>query len=192
MYKKLSIAIMIMMLVMATRAFALESTKATNINILVSNVFSMEFYTDNNVIYRDTVPFTNIDPNKSLVYPDGRSENDGKSDTAIVCRSNAGAAWFFKIHVVANPPLTADKIKYYVSQPYDRNTGGQSDGSLTQSAQWYPMSDKPTTIFTSGAHDQSNLPFGTLIAFNFAINPSGLNTGAAYSASVIYSMTTSP
>lgn len=171
---------------------ATETSKTSNINILVQNVLSTEFYVDEKVVYSDVVPFTNVDPNKSMVYADGRLENDGKSDTGIVCKSNAGVNWQFKLHAIPTPPLTADKLKYYVSQPYNRNTGGLADGTLARSAWWYAFSSTPTTIYSSGFHDTSNLPFGTLITFNFALDPSGLNAGQAYSLAVIYTFTTTP
>ncbi len=175
-----------------TSISAIDTSKTTNITIAIENAFSMEFYTDQNVVYRDIVPFTNVDPSKSIVYPDGRAEFDGKSDVGVVCKSNAGTLWYFKIHAITNPPLTADKLQYYISQPYDRNTGAQADGTITQSPKWYPFSSTPTSVFTAGFHDMSNLPFGTLITINFALNPSGLNAGQAYSAAVVYTMTTAP
>ncbi len=169
---------------------AAESTKATTVAISLQNIFSMEFYTDPNIVYSTVVPFTNIDPEKSMVLADGRKDNDGKSDTAVVCRSNAGIVWYLKLHLTPAAPLTSDKVKYYIDQPYNRNTGGRADGSLTQTANWYSFSIAPTTIYTSGTQDISNLPFGTLITFNFAIAPSGLEAGKSYSAAITYTLTT--
>lgn len=176
----------------SSQAFGAESSKTSGVSIAIQNVFSMEFYTDNNVIYRDAVPFTNVDPNKSMVYADGRNENDGKSDTAVICKSNLGTSWYFKLHVIPNPPLEPEKMRYYIDQPYNRNTGGRADGALARSPQWYAFSNIPTTIYVSGFSDSSNLPFGTLITFNFSLVPTGLSAGQAYSAAVVYTMTTVP
>lgn len=192
MLRKILCALAIFTVLINAQAFGLDSTQSTTVSIGVQNVFSMEFYTDEKVIYRDTVPFSNVDPNKSLVYPDGRSENDGKSDTAVICKSNTGTRWYLKVHAIVNPPLTPEKVRYYVAQPYNRNTGGEADGALARSANWYSFSSTPNTIYTSGFSDSSNLPFGTLTTFNFSLIPSGLSAGQAYSATVVYSMTTTP
>lgn len=174
-------------------AIAAESNTVTNISISLQNIFSMEFYTDSNVLFTDNVPFMNVDPNKSVVYPEGRQENDGKSDVGILCMSNLGRAWFLKVQLKPNSmDLPVDKVRYYVDQPYNRNTGGRADGSLARSVQWYAFSETPNTVYSSGASDQSNLPFGTLVTFNYSITPSGLTTGKAYSAVVTYTMTTTP
>lgn len=190
-WNRLSISMLIVCL-MCTNVFAADTSKTTTIGIAIQNIFSIEFYTDQNVVYRDAVPFTNVDPNKTIVYPDGRAEFDGKSDVGIICKSNAGAAWYLKLHVITNPPLTPEKLRYYVSQPYYRNTGGLAGGSLTRTPAWYPFSNTPTTIYTAGVNDQTNLPFGTLTTFNFALDPSGLKAGEAYSAVVVYTFSTTP
>ena len=193
MFRKIAYIFIGLSLFVNTRVVsAVDTSKVTNISIAVGSAFSMEFYTDQNVVYRDVVPFSNVDPGKTIVYPDGRGENDGKSDVGIVCKSNSGAPWYFKIHAITNPPLTVDKLQYYISQPYNRNTGGQSDGTITQAARWYSFSSTPTTVYSSGFSDTSNLPFGTLITINFSLNPSGLNAGQAYSAIAVYTFTTTP
>lgn len=192
MFWKTAGILMMAIVAITPSAIGVDSSQSSTISIAVQNIFAMEFYTDSNVLYRDVVPFTNVDPNKSIVYPDGRSENDGKSDTAVICKSNAGTRWYLKLHIISNEPLTADKVRYYISQPFNRNTGGQADGALARSPQWYPFSATPDTIYVSGANDTSNLPFGTLTTFNFSLVPTGLSAGQAYSATVVYTMTTTP
>lgn len=185
------IAILLIALIRAVpSARAADTTGTSSVSISIQQVFSMEFYTDQNTLYSDTVPFTGVDSAKSFVYADGRMENDGKSDTGVVCKSNAGLAWFLKLHLAPKPPLTVDKMKYYVDQPYNRNTGGRADGTLTQSANWYIFNATPTTIYTAGYLDKSNLPYGTLFNFNFGLIPSGLDAGRAYTATITYTMTT--
>lgn len=176
--------------VSAQGAYCVDSASKTDFTVSVQTVFSLEFYTDANVIYSDTVPFTNVDPREAVVYPDNRYRDDGKSDTGVVCRSNAGVVWFLKLHALSAPPLTYEKIKYYTEQPYDRNTGERADGTLARSPNWYSIAPDPTTIYTAGYKDKSNLPFGTLSTFNFAINPENLEGGKGYSAAITYTMTT--
>jgi len=185
-------AIFVICIITGRAAFAATTSQTSSVSVGVQSVFSVEFYTDKNVIYTDVIPFTNVDPTKSVAYPDGRQENDGKSDTAVICRSNSGSVWYLKLHVIPNPPLAADRIKYYIDQPYNRNTGGKADGALTKSAQWYSLSETPTAVYAAGFQDKSNLPFGTLAAFSFSLNPTGLDAGKSYSAAIVYTMSTSP
>ena len=72
-------------LMLLHKAIALDSSLSTTVNVTAASAFSMEFYTDQNVIYSTTVPFSNVDPTESLVYPNGRAEDDGKSDTGGNC-----------------------------------------------------------------------------------------------------------
>ncbi|MFC1577019.1 hypothetical protein ACFL3N_01630 [Candidatus Omnitrophota bacterium] len=175
----------------AREAHCADSSSSTDFTISVQNVFSLEFYSDANVLYSTTVPFTNIDPLESIVYPDGRFQDDGKSDTALICRSNVGETWYLKMHSVTTPPLSHDKIKFYMDKPHNRNTGEGADGSLARSPDWYSIGEDATTVYTAGYKDLSNLPFGTLATFNFAIIPTGLEGGKGYSASITYTMTSS-
>lgn len=175
-----------------TMAFAISNVGTSNVSISIQGSFALEFYTDQNVLYSDVIPFTNVDPAESVVYPDGRSENDGKSDTAVICRSNLGEVWYLKVHLIPTPPMTAERLKYYIDQPYNRNTGDKSDGTLTRSAEWYEFSTTPTTVYSAGVSDKSNLPFGTLATFSFSLNPSGLDSAQAYSAQIVYTLSTTP
>jgi len=171
-------------------AFAIDNV--SNVSISIQHVFAIEFYTDQNVLYSNVVPFTDVDPSKSIVYPDNRRENDGRSDVGVVCKSNLGGAWFLKIQLRPTGNFEPERLKYYVDQPYNRNTGQRADGALARSANWYPFSLNPTTVYIAGAADQSNLPFGTLATFSYSLNPAGLDAGKAYSAAITYTMTTSP
>ncbi len=171
-------------------SFGAEATLTSTLSASLQSVFSGEFYTDENVVYSDAVPFSEIDPTKTMVYPDGRTEDDGKSDTAIICRSNMGVVWYLKLHLTPNAPLTAEKVKYYISQPWNRNTGDRADGSLGNAEDWIPFNITPTTVYSAGATDQSNLPFGTLVTFSFSLLPQGLEYGQVYTASISYTLTT--
>lgn len=174
------------------KVHALDSSVSTTINLTATSIFSMEFYVDQNVIYSTTVPFSNVDPAQTLVYPNARSENDGKSDTGVVCISNIGVPWHLKIQGRYSEGLPENCLKFYYSQPWNRNTGYQTAGGLTFNAQWLPIPEEGTTIYSSGSEDTVNPPFGTLSTFSFAVDPRGLSSERTYTVAVTYTMTTTP
>lgn len=189
----LASTILVLTTLLAPVAHAANTTAKTDFNITVENVFSIEFYTEaGKVLYSGSVPFTSVDPSKSLVYPDGRAENDGKSDVGVICRSNDGNTWYLKVTGASGGGLSSGNVKYYMAQPYNRNTNAQTDGSLAQATNWYSIPTTATTVYTSGAGDKSNLPFGTLATFSYALVPAGLDTGASYTLQVTYTLTTAP
>lgn len=187
-----ALALAVLVLALPHQANALDSSVSTTINLTATSVFSIEFYVDQNVIYSTTVPFSNVDPTQSLVYPNGRREDDGKSDTGVVCTSNTGDPWFLKIQGVYSAGLPDNSLKFYYSQPWNRNTGSQTSSGLTYNAQWLNLPKEPTTIYTSGNEDTVNTPFGTLSTFSFAVDPRGLSSEQTYAVAVTYTMTTSP
>ncbi|MBN1354369.1 MAG: hypothetical protein JW994_06850 [Candidatus Omnitrophica bacterium] len=171
---------------------ALDQSISTTMNVTVTPVFSIGFYSDANILYSITVPFSDVDPTKSMVYPNGRSENDGKSDTGVVCVSNIGDAWYLKIQGIYSEGIPDAAVKYYYDQPYNRNTGKTADGSLAFNVGWRPIPKEATTIYTAGNTDSVNTPFGTLSTFSFAVDPRGLDADKTYTVSVTYTMTTAP
>jgi hypothetical protein len=179
-------------LILPQKVNALETSLNTSVNLTATSIFSIEFYVDQNVIYSTTVPFSNIDPTETLVYPNTRSENDGKSDTGVVCISNLGVPWHLQIQGRYSEGLPENSLKFYYSQPWNRNTGEQTSGGLTYNAQWLAMPEEGTTIYTSGSEDTLNTPFGTLSTFSFAVDPRGLSSERTYTVSVTYTMTTTP
>ena len=186
------LTLIVILLVLPRDGTALESSVTTTVNVTATSIFSMEFYVDQNVVYSTTVPFSNVDPAETLVYPNGRSENDGKSDTGVVCTSNMGVPWYLKIQGTYSEEMPEDCIKYYYSQPWNRNTGYQTSGGMTYSEQWRPIPKEATTIYGSGSEDTINTPFGTLSTFCFAVDPRGLSSERTYTVSVTYTMTTAP
>ena len=194
-YKLIGIKILALaaiFLVAQYNVIAFDSSLTTNVTVTATGVFSMEFYTDANVIYSTAVPFSNVDPTKSLVYPNGRSEDDGKSDTGVACISNMGVPWYLKIQGVYSEGLFDGNAKYYYSQPWDRNTNQQTDGTLAGSVEWTSIPTEASTIYTSGSVDTVNTPFGTLSTFSFGVDPRGLSAERTYTVSVTYTMTTAP
>jgi hypothetical protein len=186
------VAIFSVLLLKATTITALDSSASTTISVTAANIFAVEFYTDQNVIYSTTIPFSNIDPSGSLIYPNARSEDDGKSDTGVVCISNVGTQWYLKLQAVYSAGLPTGSVKYYYSQPWNRNTGNRANGTLTNTESWRSVPETPTTIYTSGSDDTVNAPFGTLSTFSFAVDPKGLTSGSAHTVAVTYTMTTVP
>ena len=186
------LALVAVFLIAQSNVVALDSSLTTNVTVTATSIFSMEFYTDASVIYSTAVPFSNVDPTKSLVYPNGRKEDDGKSDAGVVCISNMGVPWYLKIQGVYSEGLFDGSAKYYYSEPVDRNTNQQTDGTLTGSVKWTPIPTEATSIYTSGPTDTVNTPFGTLSTFSFGVDPRGLSAERTYTVSVTYTMTTAP
>lgn len=186
--------ISVLFLLISPQALALADTMSlpADMGVSVVTIFSIQFYTDANVPYSTTLPFTII-PNKSFCYPDGRAEGDGKSDTGIVCRSNLTVPWYLKLNAVAgsSPEFPMQYFKYYMGQPYDRNVGRPTNGKLTRTPAWYVIATSSDLIYTSGS-DYSNLPYGTLATFSFAIDPQNLEGGQAYIVIITYTLTTTP
>lgn len=191
----------IIVLILALGIVCLEIAEAApsktvisqNISASVSSSSSCEFYSDANVLYGTSLPFSNINPESQYNYPDGRSENDGKSDVGLVIISNTSEVWYFKIRGtdVSGNLIGGGKIAVYVGQPVNRNTGTAADGTLGQPKDWFTISSKDHTIYTSGITDKSNAPFGTLITLSFKVDGSGLQPGP-HVASITYTMTTTP
>src|SRR3989338_3541759 len=152
----------------ASPARAETITQVATMQAAVPNIFSIEFYTDSNVLNgTEGFTFTNIDPTKSFVYPDGRSEGDGKADTGILCKTNMNQTWYLKMNASTTSTFDLANFKYYLSQPWDRNRAAQADGQLANSPDWYSAPTSSTTVYTAGNFDKVNLPFGTLATFSF-------------------------
>ncbi len=158
-----------------------------------TNIFSIEFYTSepSKVLYSTSIPFTNMNPVKSLCYADNRSDGDGKSDVGILCRTNMGQVWYLKVNAsTASPDFDLFNFKFYLGQPWNRTRNSTADGTLSQAAAWNPIPTTLATLYTAGQNDKNNLEYGTLATFSFAINPKGLVGGRTYNITITYTMTT--
>lgn len=186
--------IAIMSLIAVAPAHADTVTQIGTMEGGVYDIFTLEFYTDANVLYSTSLPFTNIDPARSLCYPDGRAEYDGKSDIGLICSTNMNTQWYLKMGAtsIGAVQFPMENFKYYMSMPWDRNLGQPSSGTLAHSPAWYSISTSPDILYTSGANDLNNLPFGTLATMSFAISPSGLPAGARYTIRIDFTFTTAP
>lgn len=160
----------------------------------VKGVMSIEFYNGANILYPygATIPFTNIDPTQSMCYSDGRTLDNGKSDTGVKCQSNTGETWYLKMGVTStgSPAFPLDHFKFYMGQPWCK--GVLADGTLTYpEGQWYLVPQSSSTVYKAGRIDTNNYGDGTIATLSFAVNPEGLSGGANYSMKITYTMTTS-
>lgn len=169
------------------------TTITSDVNASVNITKSFEFYTDPNVLFKESIPFTNVNPESRYNYPDGRAENDGKSDIGLVVIANSNTTWYLKIKAVdaAGDLVSKGNLAVYMGQPINRNTGGTSDGTLGQPKDWFIISAIYHTLYTSAGADNNNTPFGTLITLSFKVDGSGLKPGP-HVAVITYTLTDSP
>ncbi|MFC1631341.1 hypothetical protein ACFL1I_00100 [Candidatus Omnitrophota bacterium] len=187
----LSAIMAVAILAIAHNVYAQDQSLSTTVTGTVASIFSLEFYTDANVLYSSTVPFTSVDPGDQYNYPDGRAEDDGKSDVGLLVTSNQSTPWYLKVGLTPGSELTS-KLAYYMGQPYNRNWGTPSDGSIGH-GDWFniPSNIAPETMYTAGTADQLNTPFGTLATLSFKIDGAGLSPGGK-TVSVTYTLTQTP
>jgi hypothetical protein len=170
----------------------------TDAKVSVSAIFRADCVPPNgtSIMFANTITFSNIDPNKSFALPDGRAVGDGKSDVGISCKSSGTAQWFLKIGITAGN-MPDNKLKYYLSQPYiwdnEHGVSIQTNGTIIPDPPgWTPIPrNGTTTVYSSGTNDTSNIPLGTLLTLSFQVDTMGLTAGT-YSATVTYTMSTTP
>ena len=173
-------------------SFADTDTVIANGGFNVPNIWSLEFYTDQNVLYTTNVPFTRMDPTDSWVESDGREASSGKSDIGLLCRTNLATPWYMKIQGSAGQLITLGKLKYGLWQPWNRTLGQPSDGTIAGGAGWHDMPTASTAVYTAGSYDENNLPLGTLCMFSFAIDPGRLDPTEIYNSIIQFTLTTVP
>ncbi len=183
----------ILLLALFINADAETVTQTATMETTVTSIFSIEFYQDANVLYTTNIPFTNIDPAKSLCYADGRSDGDGKSDTGVLCSSNLDVTWYLKMDAsTSTPSFPMANFKYYLGQPWDRNTNSPADGTLAQPPNWYSVPTAATVIYTAGNLDKNNSAYGTLATLSYAVTPQNLYSGVSYIINITFTLATSP
>jgi len=176
---------------MTGKAFAAaDQTLSSSVSATVGGIFSLEFYTDANVLYSTSVPFSSVDPQDEYNYADNRAEDDGKSDIGLLVTTNQGSTWYLKIGVNAGSTLLG-KLGYYMGQPTNRNWGSDADGGIGH-GDWFtiPVSTSPETMYTAGNGDKNNTPLGTLATLSYKINGAGLTPGG-HAATATYTLTES-
>ena len=173
-------------------SFAETDTIIASGSFEVPNIWSLEFYTDQNVLYTTSVPFTRMDPTDNWVESDGREASSGKSDIGLLCRTNLGDTWHMKIQGSVSPLITVGKLKYGLWQPWNRTMNQPSDGTITVGEGWHDMPTASTAVYTAGHYDESNLPYGTLCMFSFAIDPGRLDPTQTYNCTIQFTLTTTP
>lgn len=173
-------------------SFAETKTIIAQGSLDVPNIWSFQYYFDDNVLYSTEVPFTNMDPTSSHVMADGREYYDGKNDVGILCRTNLNVMWHLKIHATPSdtPLVTLGNIQYYLGQPWNRTLERPADGEVIGGAAWHSIPTSSTAIYKAGSTDLSNLPYGTLCLFSFAINPGKLSPTEVYNCTIHYTLTT--
>lgn len=189
--KKLFVILIMVMVVgvLATGAFAV-TTLSQSANVTLASVLSIEFAsTTDSTFGSGTIPWTNVDPASSVVYPTGHLTT--KSDVGLICRYNGAGAWYAKMNLTTTT-LTG-KLSRWISQPVNRNTtpGTPTNGTVTGLNSWVVIPATATTVYTSG-NDSLNTPLGTFIGVNYSLNPTGLSTGTAYAGTITYTITTTP
>jgi len=179
----------IAVIAMTGEAFAADDqTLNSNVTATVGGIFSLEFYTDANVLYTTSVPFSSVDPTEEYNYPDNRGLNDGKSDIGLLVTSNQGAPWYLKIGLSTGSTLLG-KLRYFMGQPTNRNWDSPADGGLGHEG-WFviPVQTGPETMYTAGTGDQNNTPYGTLATLSYSLDGSGLAPGG-HSGTATYTLT---
>jgi len=157
-------------------------------------IFSLEFYQDANVFFTTSIPFTSMDALSTHVMADGRQSGDGKNDTGLLCRTNTGQTWYFKVGATFTPSNLQNKLKYYFGRPWNRSYnppwgGASADGTLvTNPPEWVNLPAATSAVYIAGPHDLSNLPGGTLCLFSFAIDASALDATVVYNSTITYTL----
>ncbi|MBI5144379.1 MAG: hypothetical protein HZA30_04865 [Candidatus Omnitrophica bacterium] len=193
MKKLIGILIMALMIgVLATGAYAV-TTLNQSASVTLASVLSAEFAnTTDSTFGGSTIPWTNVDPSSNLVRPTGYSTT--KPDVGIICKYNGAAtAWYLKMNFTST--TLSGKIKKYMSQPtiWNGTSSVATNGAVAGGADtWQAIPSTAATVYTSGANDKVNTPYGTFCGMNFALDPTGLATGTTYSGTITYTITTTP
>ena len=193
--KKIVISIAVLSIVFTAGSLSYGETKMVTAGgtVTADIIFSLEFYQDANVLYTTSIPFTNMDATQTHIMADGRQSGDGKNDTGLLCRTNTGQTWYFKVSGNFQS-LPQGNLKYYFGRPWNRSYnppwgGAPADGTLqTDPPQWVNLPAATNAIYIAGPHDLSNLPGGTLCMFSFAMDPSGLDATTAYTCTITYTL----
>ncbi len=208
--------IMAMVILGGNYVFADESQISSLVTANVQNTFTVAFYPrsgvdnpDPNIQFPSGGPilFTDVDPSETIVYPDGRAENDGKSDVGILCLSNIGQQFYLKIHMTSATIEDDNLVVYIPAKAYNRNQDPSEElGGVQHSEGWYPLwKDTPHTVYMADSNHWNTLSWGTLLTFSFALIPSGQFTpdvgvpcngtplsAGSHSATIYYTMSTTP
>ena len=186
------IALAVMVLLSATAAYA-GTTVSQTANATLAGVLSIEFANTTDTTFGGgAINWTAIDPSLGTVI-NCTGHSGTKSDTAVICKYNGTlTAWYLKMGIAGT---LATKIKFYMAQPINRNTSTATNGTLAvptpaAGADWPVIWSSTTTAYTSGTNDTVNTPFGTFVALDYGLNPTGLVSGTAYSGTITYTITT--
>ncbi len=186
------LAMGIVMGLVATSAYAATSL-SQSASVSVQSILSVEFASTADCTFASgSLPWTNVDPSVDYIRPTGSYST--KSDVGLYCRHNgSAAAWYLKMKLTTTN-LTG-KLYRMIPQPNLRDEAGtKTDGTVAGNAKdWFQIPATDTTVYTSGSNDKVNTPHGTYVGINYALRPEGLvNGGTGYSATIYYTITTTP
>ena len=188
----LSLILVLSVIFAGSYVYAAEAAQNSSVTVTVGSIFEASFF-DQNISYPTGGPltWTNVDPQSNLERPDGYTV--GQGDVGLVCITNTGDTWYVKLNLTT--ATLDDKALFYLPQPTNRNLSSDSDGTLAYATPgagdaWPVIPDTATVVYTAGYNDTINSPFGTLLSFNFAIDPTGLTAGSSHNATITYTMTT--
>ncbi len=187
------LALTLVALFVATNVSAVTTLNQSATATVIS-VLSIEFANTTDTTFGgNAIPWTSVDPALgNLIKATGHQAT--KADTAVICKYNgASAAWYLKMSIAGT---LAGKVKIYMPQPINRNTGSVTSGTLAYptplpDTDWPVLPGTATTVYTAG-NDTVNTPFGTFVAMDYGLNPTGMTTGTTYSGTITYTITTTP
>ena len=139
--------------------------------------------------------WTNIDPSSgNLVRP--TNHTNGKLDTGVVVKHNSTATnWFLKMAISGGLVVGGEsRVKYYLTQPINKNTGTATNGTTVpgsvpaDGSDWPKLPTSATTRYTSN-NDTVNTPFGTLVSMDVALDPQSLVSGTTYTSTITFTAT---
>jgi len=191
--KKLFVSISVLMamaLVVSGAAFA-ATTATQTANVSVASLLSIEFApAGQSTVGSGNLNWTSITPTSNVINIDGHSTT--KSDTAVICKYNGTGNWALKMKFVNTGTATLEgKLKYYMGMPY--YNGVAANGTLGNPTpglgqDWPVVPNTDLTVYTAGTLDKTNVPNGTFVGIDYAINPEGLNTTGSYSGTITYTV----
>jgi len=188
--KKSFLIICLVALLFSTPAFSDESSQLGYLSGGATDVWSVEFYRDANVLYGGLIiPFTNIDPTKSFVESDGRTLDSSKSDTGVIVRTNLNKSWDLKMEVTTSSDFNLANFKYYMGQPWNRKLNKPADGRLAVNPPaWTSVPTISTTVYSAGPNDLNQAELGTLATTSFSIYPAGMKAGVTYIMNITFTI----
>lgn len=196
--KKIIFVITFVAFLLCTAQYSFCEMKMTTANVTLEagGIFELMFYRDSGIHYNGAsgVPFGTINI-AELQWPNfaesqARRQDSSKSDIGLVCLTNQGVPWALKIQATQSPLISVAHIKYILWHPWNMSLSEASDGTVVGGADWHEISTAPAATYFSGPKEYSNLYYGTLCKYSFAIDPSRLDPTQTYQCDITFTFTT--